>query len=76
MEQVISKVENMNIENGQTVIFKTPNIEEFTLEFLARLQDYFASKGLGDCLILLVDEVDDVQALDEKEMNKHGWYRK
>lgn len=39
------------------------------------LANNISATGIENVIIAVVDDLEDVSALDEKFMNEHGWYR-
>lgn len=42
---------------------------------LERMIDVLGKTGLDNIVVIVVDDLDDVKAIPEEVMNKHGWYR-
>ena len=40
------------------------------------LGGYLGKSSRAQCLVIVVDDLDDVDRLDERIMNKHGWFKR
>lgn len=65
---------HLKVENGDVIVLKrNANNLGDSLEIFNALRSAFGLTGREDCLIMIVDELDDVAALGAKDMEQYGW---
>lgn len=66
-------MKKLGIKNGDVMVVKRfKGLSEQTIEWLANELD---KKGFSECIVVVVDRMSDVKALDEATMNNYGWFR-
>ena len=65
---------HLDIKDGDILLLKriTDNVGE-NLEVFNALRNAFGLTGRGRCVIMIVDDFDEVRALSEKDMMNYGW---
>jgi len=46
-----------------------------TVNVIEWIATELGERGLADCIVVAVDKMSDIKAVDEKVMNTYGWYR-
>lgn len=65
---------HLKVENGDVVVLKrNANNLGDSLEIFNALRNAFGLTGRKECLIMIVDEFDDIMALGQKDMEQYGW---
>lgn len=65
-------VRKMKIQPRSVILFKAGTI---TIEGLEEFGKAVQTNKIPDVILLVVEDVNEVRALNEQEMNKHGWYK-
>lgn len=67
-------LQKLHINNGDVLLLRegTPAAREDVIMGIVRALGELGHKE--KCLVVVVNRFDDLAVLDEKEMNKHGWY--
>lgn len=74
VRQIARLLKKIHIEDGDIIALRhrSANANIQTIESLTVALDRI---GLSRVLVVVVDDFDDMRALDEREMNKRGWFR-
>lgn len=74
VRQLSRLLKKYHIEEGDIIALRhqTANANMETIESLTKALDRI---GLHNVLVVVVDDFDDMRALNETEMNKRGWFR-
>ena len=73
-KQIKRVVRKLSIKNGDIIALKRGTWLA-TKEKIDMLGEYLAKSSRAHCLIIVVDELDDLESLNEKIMNRYGWYK-
>lgn len=67
-------VRKMRISNGDIIAIKSGTVlaNKRTVDELS--EAIGALNGKGKCVLIVVDDFDDLRVLDEKAMNERGWF--
>lgn len=74
IRNIARTMRKMHIANGDVILVKMGT--NFAKK--EHIEDFVKAggkMGLDKVVIMVVDELDDIRKLDEKEMNKYGWYK-
>lgn len=64
----------LQVNDGDVILVKRGGYLA-TERNLKDLATSFGRTGRGQCILILVDEFDDLSVLNEEAMEKHGWIR-
>lgn len=67
-------IQKLHLQNGDVLAVKAGSAVA-KQEILKGIADAMGRLGLKDIILVVVDRFDDLSVLNQKEMNKHGWYR-
>jgi hypothetical protein len=65
----------LEINDGDVILLKSENVAD-NLDMFNGLRSALASVGKKKCLLVAVQELDDVRTLSPTSMAEYGWYRK
>lgn len=73
-KKIGSFVKKLRVRNGDLILVKHGS-EIADIQTIGAMADALGNAGLEKTVIFVVDDFDNIRALDESTMNKNGWFR-
>lgn len=65
-------IRKLDIANGDVMLVKRGSLSDAAFDYLAK---HLGRTGRGQCVLIRVDNFDDVKTLNEDSMKQMGWER-
>jgi hypothetical protein len=66
----------LKIEDGDVILIKTHTQIADSVKIFEAIRKALGWQGKERCMLIVVDEFDDLKVMKEKHMNEYGWYRR
>lgn len=68
-------LKKMRVSSGDVILLKQ-GTKLAEIESIEQMMELLKQSGRKDIVVIVVDDMEDIRSIPEREMSQHGWYRR